>query len=284
FALDLRATAGSTNAHARGAITRLLGLDAFDVQMALSGKDLEDLYPLLGIALPHTPRYALDGRLVRDGAVWRYEGFNGTVGDSDLGGTAKVTTGGERLLFEGDLRSELLDFDDLGGFVGAPPDSDGDETGNAELEAQAAARAAEGRLLPDTPYELHKLRTMDADARWKAARIQAPGRPLDRMDARRDAIRTEAAIRARGLELGRLFPESELAADAVGSISGDIDIAGSGNSIARMLATADGDIALGMGRGEISNLLVELAGIDIYEALKFIIGNDRKEAIRRVFG
>ncbi|MEN1957387.1 AsmA family protein [Luteimonas changyuni] len=315
FALDLRATAGATSAHARGAITRLLGLDAFDVQMALSGRDLEDLYPLLGIALPHTPRYALDGRLVRDGAVWRYQGFSGTVGDSDLGGTAKITTGGERLLFEGDLHSELLDFDDLGGFVGAPPDSDGDETGNAELEAQAAARAAEGRLLPDTPYELHKLRTMDADVRWKAARIEAPGWPLDdmdahlvleagllrlepldfgvaggrvrstvRMDARQDAIRTDAAIRARGLELGRLFPDSELAADAVGSISGDIDIAGSGNSIARMLATADGDIALGMGRGEISNLLVELAGIDIYEALKFLIGKDRKVAIRCAFG
>src|SRR5690606_3635729 len=35
---------------------------------------------------------------------------------------------------------------------------------------------------------------------------------------------------------------------------------------------------------EISNLLVELAGIDIYEALKFMIGKDRKVAIRCAFG
>src|SRR5690606_33493831 len=105
YALDLTASAGATRAHARGAITRLLGLEAFDVQMALAGKDLEDLYPLLGIALPHTPAYELDGRLVREDNVWRYADFSGKVGDSDLGGTATITTGGERLLFEGDLHS-----------------------------------------------------------------------------------------------------------------------------------------------------------------------------------
>lgn len=315
YAIDLRATAGTTRAHARGAITRLLGLSAFDLQLALSGKDLEDLYPLLGIAMPHTPPYELDGRLVRDDAVWRYEGFNGKVGDSDLGGTAKVTTGRERLLFEGDLHSKLLDFDDLAGFVGGAPDSGAGETGNAELEAAAAKRAATGRLLPDTPYDLRKLRTMDADVRWKAARIEAPGWPLDdmdvhilleagllrldplefgaaggrirstvRMDARQDAIRTHAAIRARGLELGRLLPDNELAQGAIGRVSGDIDLSGTGNSVARMLATADGDAALGMGRGQVSNLLLELAGLDIYEALKFLIGKDRQVAVRCAFG
>lgn len=315
YAIDLRASAGATRAHARGAITQLLGLTAFDVEMALSGKDLEDLYPLLGIALPHTPSYELDGRLVRDDAVWRYEGFSGRVGDSDLGGTAKITTGGERLRFEGDLHSELLDFDDLAGFVGAAPDSGADETGNPELEAEASRRAAEGRLLPDTPYDLHKLRDMDADVRWRAKRIEAPGWPLDdmdahavleagllrldpldfgvaggrlrstvRMDARSDAITTHAAIRARGIELGRLFPDAELADDAIGRISGDIDLSGSGNSIAAMLGSADGEAALGMGRGELSNLLLELAGLDVYEALKFLLGEDRRVAIRCAFG
>ena len=315
YAIDLRASAGATRAHARGAITRLLGLSAFDIEMALSGKDLEDLYPLLGIALPHTPAYELDGRLVRDDAVWRYEGFNGKVGDSDLAGTAKITTGRERLLFEGDLRSKLLDFDDLAGFVGGAPDSGGNETGNAELEADAAERAAEGKLIPDTPYDLAKLRTMDADVRWKAGRIEAPGWPLDdmdvhilleagllrldpldfgvsggrirstvRMDARQDTIQTNAAIRARGLELGRLFPDAELAQDAIGRISGDIDLGGTGNSVARMLATADGDASIGMGRGEVSNLLLELAGLDIFEAIKFLLGKDRKVAIRCAFG
>ena len=49
-------------------------------------------------------------------------------------------------------------------------------------------------------------------------------------------------------------------------------------------STSDGDAAVGMGRGQISNLLMELAGIDIAEALKFMIEGDRKIPIRCAFG
>src|SRR5690606_15596507 len=65
---------------------------------------------------------------------------------------------------------------------------------------------------------------------------------------------------------------------------GEVKLAGTGNSVARMLATADGEVALGMGRGRLSNLLLELAGLDIYEALKFLLGEDRQVAIRCAFG
>ena len=61
-------------------------------------------------------------------------------------------------------------------------------------------------------------------------------------------------------------------------------IAGSGNSIARMLGTANGDAAIGMGKGQISNLLIEFAGIDIAEALKFLVEGDKKIPIRCAFG
>lgn len=49
-------------------------------------------------------------------------------------------------------------------------------------------------------------------------------------------------------------------------------------------ASANGDIALGMGRGQISNLLMEYAGLDIYEVLKFLIIGDRLVPIRCAFG
>src|SRR3546814_20116422 len=87
--------------------------------MALSGKNLEDLYPLLGISLPPTSPYALDGRFIRDGHTWLYEGFTGKVGDSDLAGTASVETGGERPFLRAALVSKRLDFADLAGFIGS---------------------------------------------------------------------------------------------------------------------------------------------------------------------
>ena len=319
YRIDAHAQAGATRAHARGTLLDPLRLRDFDLALALSGKNLEDLYPLLGLALPPTPPYALDGRLTRDidgkRTTWHYDRFSGKVGDSDLAGSASVTTGGARPYLRGDLVSRKLDFDDLAGFVGGAPDTGGGESTNPELAALAAQRAASPRLLPDTPYNLEKLRAMDADVRLKAARIDAPKLPLDdmdahlkleggllrldplnfgvaggdirstiRMDARESPIRTRADIGARGLNLGKLLPDSKLAQDAIGKVGGDVRLAGTGNSIATMLGTSDGTAVVGMGKGRISNLVMELAGLDIAEALKFLIEGDRQIPIRCAFG
>ncbi|SDQ54018.1 AsmA family protein [Pseudoxanthomonas sp. CF125] len=315
YRIDLRADAGPTRAHARGNLLNPFELRYFNLQFTLAGRDMEDLYPLIGIATPSTPPYKLDGRLIRKADHWRYQDFTGVVGDSDLSGTANVTLGRKRPLLEADLISKRLDLDDLAGFLGAPPQAGGNETTNPELEAQALQLAADTRVLPDKPYDLGKLRSMDADVRLNAHRINAPSLPLDdmdahlklndgilelaplnfgvaggdirsniRMDAREALIRTRAQVSARRLKLSKLFPDAKLTQDAVGLIGGDIVIAGTGNSIAAMLGSADGDIALGMGHGQISNLLMELAGLDIAEALKFLVTKDRLVPIRCAFG
>jgi uncharacterized protein involved in outer membrane biogenesis len=319
YTIDAHAQAGATKAHARGTLLDPLRLRDFDLKLALSGKNLEDLYPLLGLALPPTPPYALDGRLTRDidgkRTTWHYDRFSGKVGDSDLAGSASVTTGGARPYLRGDPVSRKLDFDDLAGFIGGAPDTGGGESTNPELAALAAQRAASPRLLPDTPYNLEKLRAMDADVRLRAARIDAPKLPLDdmdahlkleggllrldplnfgvaggdirstiRMDARESPIRTRADIGARGLNLGRMLPDVKLAQDAIGKVGGDIHLAGTGNSIATMLGSSDGTAVVGMGKGRISNLVMELAGLDIAEALKFLIEGDRQIPIRCAFG
>lgn len=315
YRIDVRASAGRTHARARGTLLDPLRLRDFDLQLALSGADLEDLYPLLGIALPSTPPYDLDGRFTRDGTTWRYDDFTGRVGDSDLAGDASVDTGGPRPYLRASLVSRKLDMDDLAGFVGAPPQTGGGESANAEQKQQAARQAARSRLLPDAKYELEKLRAMDADVRWKAHRIETRRLPIDdmdahllmenglvrleplnfgvaggdvrstiRLDARERTIRTRADISARGLNLPKLLPTLELARDAIGKVGGDVKIAGSGNSVARMLGSADGSASIGMGRGQISNLLMEFAGLDIAEALKFMIRGDRRIPIRCAWG
>src|SRR5690606_36979653 len=78
----------------------------------------------------------------------------------------------------------------------------------------------------------------------------------------------------------RLFANAELAQGSAGRIGGDIKVRGSGNSIAAIFGSADGDIALGMGRGRVSNLVMELAGLDAAEALKFLLTKDRQVPIR----
>ncbi|MEE5088977.1 AsmA family protein [Xanthomonas euvesicatoria] len=315
FRIDLRGSAGATRTHVRGTLTNPFQFRVFDLQMALSGQDMEDLYPLIGVAMPSTPPYKLDGRLRRDGDVWRYEKFTGTAGDSDLSGTAEIDLRNKRPFLRADLASKRLDFDDLAGFVGAPPKTGTNESANAEQKKQAAQLAASARVLPTTPYDLSKLRSMNAQVRWRAQRINAPSWPLDDMDAsltlkdgllqldplnfgvaggdirstigmdaRKAVITTQLKASIRGIRLDRLFPDATLAKQASGAIGGELDLRGRGNSIAAMLGSADGSIGVGMGRGHVGNLIMELAGLDIAESLKYLLTKDRQIPVRCIFG
>jgi len=314
FRIDLRGSAGATKAHVRGTLTNPFQFRVFDLQMALSGQDMEDLYPLLGLAIPSTPPYQLDGRLQRENDVWRYLGFTGRAGDSDLSGDVEVDTAPVRPLLHAKLVSKRLDFDDLAGFVGAPPKTDAGETANAEQKAEAAKIKASGKVLPTKPYDLSKLRAMDAEVHWRAQRINAPSLPLDdmdatlslhdgllelhplnfgvaggdirsniRMDARKPQIATRLQAQIRGLHLGQLFPDAKLAQQAEGAIGGDVELSGNGNSIAQMLGSSDGTLGVAMGRGHIGNLIMELAGLDVSESLKFLITKDRQIPLRCAF-
>jgi uncharacterized protein involved in outer membrane biogenesis len=99
-----------------------------------------------------------------------------------------------------------------------------------------------------------------------------------RLDARRDPITTATDLEARGIDLPQLFPG--INPDSVGRIGGNVQLQGDGNSVAAMLTTADGDVGFVMGPGRISNLLLELAGLDIAEALRFLLDEDRTVPVR----
>ncbi|HJR74581.1 MAG TPA: AsmA family protein [Luteimonas sp.] len=315
YRIDLRASAGPTRAHARGTLLDPLRLRGFDLRFALAGKNLDDLYPLIGVAIPPTPPYHFDGRLTHIGNTWRYDGFTGKVGNSDLGGYAHVITGKARPFLKADLVSRRLDFDDLAGFVGSGRKSEGADSTNPELQALAAKQEASPKVLPDTPYQLEKLRAMDADVRLKAARINAPSLPIDdmdahlfldagvlrlqplnfgvadgdirsniRMDARQATILTRADVTMRGLSLPKLMPNGTLAQESIGKLGGKLDVAAQGNSIAKMLGSADGDIAVGMGQGQVSKLLMKLAGLNLAGAIRTKLAGDKPIPIRCAFG
>jgi uncharacterized protein involved in outer membrane biogenesis len=70
----------------------------------------------------------------------------------------------------------------------------------------------------------------------------------------------------------------------VGKVGGEVALTGSGNSIAAILGSSDGTVGIGMGRGRISNLVMELAGLDVQESLKFMLTKDRQIPVRCAFG
>ncbi|MCY7372022.1 MAG: AsmA family protein [Polaromonas sp.] len=179
-------------------------------------------------------------------------------------------------------------------------------------EASPASPASARKVLPNAPLDLPRLNAMNADVSYSAARIRhAPALPLDRGSAR---VRLQdgqldlspislgvaggtiagtisvnsrvkpptlaARLDIRGAQLNRLFPTVETSKSSLGRISGQLDLNGRGNSAAEMLGSASGDLSALMGRGEISNLLLELIGLDGAEIIKFLVGGDRNVQIR----
>ena len=315
YHVDLRAQAGATRATAKGFLLGPLEMRGFDLDFGLAGPSMALLFPLTGVAIPETPPYHLRGQLTREANTWQYNKFTGVVGDSDLSGDASINTSAKRPFLKADLVSKRLDFDDLAGFVGAPPQTSAGETASAEQKAEAAKLAASPRVLPDDEFTLEKLRSMDADVKLRAKHINAPSLPLEamtahlfldnavlrldplnfdvaggsidsriKMDARKNTIASTVKMHARGMQLPKLFPKVKLTEDSAGRVGGSADLSTTGNSIARMAATANGEVGLIMGSGRISNLLMEFAGIDIAESLKFLIGKDRSIPIRCAFG
>ena len=309
YRLDLTASAGQTQLHAYGTLEAPIDPGRFAVRADASGQDLAELYRLIGIAAPETPPYRVTGRLSHEGDVWHYSGFAGKVGDSDMAGDVSLDMGGKRPSVQARLYSSHLDFDDLGGLIGAPPDTKPGETASPEQRVEAQEKSASPRLLPDKPYNLEKLRSLDAVVQLKAERVDAQKLPIEaidsrmrledgllriepldvsiagghmtgniRLDARQNPIATRTDLRLRGVELPKLLPR--VAPEGIGQIAGRARLEGHGNSVAGMLATADGDLGIVMGSGRISNLTLELVGLDVAEAVKFLVGKDKTVPVR----
>ena len=313
FRVDFSARAGATRGRLHGALQVPFDPARFELNAELRGNDLGDLYPLLGLAVPGTPPYRVEGRLERKGRVVTLRNLRGLIGDSDVAGTFGVDLGGDRPRLAVDLTSAHLDLDDLGGFLGLPPGAGEGESASPEQQAEAERRKASPRLLPDKEYDLDKLGSMDADFRLSAADVDAGKWPIDslamrmrldeallrieglelgfaggrvagdvRVDARERQIESAANLALRGLDLERVW--TDMQQPNVGRINGRIDLQGRGNSVAEMFATADGEVQLAMGSGRFSNLLLELAGLDVAESLKFLLGKDKTVQLRCAYG
>jgi len=313
YPLKAELTVGGTGVKAEGTITSLLKFTAMDMRVALRGDSVAQLFPLLGIAFPETRAYVTDGRIVHGGETWRYEKFSGRIGDSDIAGTFQVDTGGARTAMKGDLVSRMLDFADLGPLIGARPGSvQAAKQTPAPSAPTAVAAPAQVRVLPELPFKTDRWNSVDAEVTLKAKTIRrAKALPLDNLDAhlslrdsvltlaplsfgvagghlnavialdgRNDPIQARAQVQARKILLAKLFPTVNLNRASVGQINGEFDLAGTGNSVGRMLASANGKLGLVVAGGEISKLMMEKIGLHIWEILVLNVTGDKLVKLR----
>ncbi|MET0311511.1 MAG: AsmA family protein, partial [Burkholderiaceae bacterium] len=110
FPLQVAATAGRTKLDATGTVASLSTLDGANVAFDLKGNNLADLYKLVGVVLPATPRYAVRGNLSKQGDVWTAAKLAGRLGSSDIAGGLVFDRSKPVPLLSGKLQSRALDF------------------------------------------------------------------------------------------------------------------------------------------------------------------------------
>lgn len=172
---------------------------------------------------------------------------------------------------------------------------------------QTAARPAQSRVLPDLPFITDRWDSLDAEVTLKVKAIRGAAKPpledLDThlslrdsvlildplnfgiaggelkavisLDGRKDPVQAEARIRASKMFLARLFPTVGLSKTSIGQLNGEFDLAGKGNSVGRMLAGSSGRAALVVADGEISRLMMEKAGLHLWEILELQVTGDK---------
>ena len=313
YPLQTEFTVGHTAVKAAGTITSLLKFSAVDMRLAVRGDSLAQLFPLLGIAFPETRAYATEGHLLHHANTWRYEKFSGRIGGSDIAGTLQVDTGGKRPAMKAELVSKVLDIADLGPLIGARPGSvDAARQAAPAPVPTTAPTPAQARVLPDMPFKTDRWDSVDAEVTLKAKTFRHAKElpledlvahlslrdsvltldPLDfgvaggqlnaviSLDGRSDPIQARARIKARKIQLAKLFPTSELGTTSIGQLNGDFDLTGKGSSVRRMLASSSGKVDLVVAGGKISKLMMEKAGLHLWEILELKMAGDRLVTLR----
>ncbi|MGH6611948.1 MAG: AsmA family protein, partial [Burkholderiaceae bacterium] len=309
FPMRLALRAGNTTVNAEGEVADIRSLRNVNAQVAVAGPSLSTLYPTLPVVLPETPPYRINGRLTRDGNTYSYNNFSGTIGSTDLAGDARFELREPRPLLTMTLKSRSLALADLGLLVGL----ERRQRAGAAATEKPAAKLPTGKVFPQQDFDVKRLNAMDADVRLSAATLKIPDQvPLEdftthlklsegvlvldplnfgfaggdlvstiTLDARSNPIAAKASIDLRRVRLGELFPTVDNVKNtSTGALGAQIRLTGRGNSVADMLATADGSINFGMAGGRVSELGVWLVNLHGGELIPLLFGGDRPTQIR----
>lgn len=292
--LTARASVGDGRLEFDGEADALASLDGLRGRFRVTGPALAALGGLFGAVLPRTPPFRIEGSLQRTDTRWSLAIASATLGDSDLRGDLSFVPAraGASARLDGTLASTRMRIADLGRSVGFGEE----ETGRP------------GRVLPDVSLDLPSLRDMDAKVALTIARLElgadtspitdvgvalrlenavlalgelratVAGGRIDgelRIDATDRPGRVTASLRLRRVALERWLPPLRGEPPIASRLNAELALDGRGDSVADVLARADGRARVALGPGVASRLLLEAAGLDVAEALAVLSTRDR---------
>ena len=308
YPMKVNLKVGSTEVNAIGTITDPYELKGIDLTLNVKGNSAADIFPIFGIALLPTPPYDVTGKLTYADDKWHFTNFKGHMGSSDLSGNLtwdvdENDNNGKRPFLNASFISNRLNFSDLGAFIGAK-----------KHEVKESPY-----VIPDVPLDMERLSSMDGRIEFTGKKVISSDLPLDDfymnitldnslvnikpvkfgtasgdisadlvINGRKQPVAISGDFEFRKLSLARLLgPLSKKLSDKnynEGFIGGTAKLDGHGKSLREMVSNADGAIGLGMEGGQLSNLLIELIGLDVAESLGFFLAGDKPVPVRCIVG
>jgi len=294
YPVEARLKVGETTITADGSLTDPAHPSALDLNLKILGASMADLFPLSGLVLPETPKFSTEGRVIgtfkQDDIRVRYEKFKGKVGNSDIAGTLEYLHRNPRPMLRGEVVSNYLRLKDLSALVGT------DENTNKKSEQ---AKIPPGKVLPVSPFRTDRWGKMDVQVKFSGKQIvRDKALPIDHLETnvtmengvlslaplnfgiaggrlttelningRTNPAKARMRASARKLRLKELFPAAESMQASVGEVNGDAELSATGNSIAALLGSANGEVKSLISQGSISKFILEAAGLNIASAV-----------------
>lgn len=307
--LDLHANVAETAIDVSGTLPGATRIDGADLHVTIAGRNLQTLFKLVGATAPATRPYRLSSDFTKSGADYQFNDINGRFGNSDLAGDLAVATGGARSKLVGNLHTNVLDIVDIGPWMGYSPDKLAAAKKGKVAAAVIRTVAGTPRVLPDTPLDISSLKSFDADIKYRAATVRTGTVPIanlvinvdldDRqltlkpiafdviggrvtgdvaIDAHRQPIDVAYDIRMTAVPIGRLLTSFKVEDNGTtANVAGHIKLRGTGDSVAKSLASSNGRVAIVVSKGTLWIRNIELAKLDLQNFVVALLGKDLKK-------
>ena len=306
--ISIRAEAGKSLMLFDGVTRDLLKLGKLEGHLQLRGPSLAAIGDAVGVTLPTTAPFALDGTLNKDDDLWGLKMQSLKVGDSRLKGDFSLDRSRTPPFLSGELSGSQLALIDLAPAIGAA------------TNGAPNPKPPNGKVLPQREFDVPSLKAMDAHVNLRIQRatlgalFAQPFEPLnadlqlssgvlkiDKLLARTAGgtlagsvhldgngpqlqwdtrltwadIRLESWLKAPDTRMRQATQTSYIS----GQLGGTANLHGEGNSTAGLLSTLDGNAAMWVRDGQISRLLVEAVSLHVAEALGLLVTGDKQQAV-----
>jgi len=299
--LRVDALAGQAKIVFVGSVLDPLHLDGLRGSFEAGGPSLSAAGEPLGVTLPTTPKFDLNGRLAKDGEVWNVVIDAARIGSSRLQGAFVFDHRPQVPSLSGRLQGARLALADLGPAVGAVTHG----------TDRAHAPAASGRIFPERPFDLPSLRVMNANVLFDLKQLDlgtsalAPFEParahivVDRglltltdldlrtaqgrlggtmaLDGRRNPAAWRADLDVNGVQLDR-FVALKRAGGAppyvAGRLDGRLKANSDGRSVAEILGNMYGQLMARVEGATVSHLALKAVGLDVAGGIKVLVQGD----------